>query len=511
MTAAQEPPPADSTQDVSPPSSPPPSVPASGWYADPRRQGGQPVTKSPALVIRSYLDDHDGRAEVSLHNLFTTWNLETADPEQRAGIERDLARTGIAVEPSTAELNRDDEVTLLLSELVTPSSGNGTPAVAPAAPAPPPALPGQPPVSGDEGERRVGRLRKPWVAALAAVGIGLVGGGGVVAYVKLADDSKEAAAAALTSGRDTLSSVAGELNSAEQMADINSAGQDAARAVPRVEEELTRVEAIEDEQVRAPVGEALAAELTILQSLAGLADDRKPDVGSFEAVDRAVRGATLTLEQTTPRIKALELEGVDRLPAAPIVAATQNAGGVIQTGARKLARWRGQVARIKRETKGELAAMNSYATSMRGYLTTYDGLRSSMDEWIQKVDSEGATFEESYDFLASASSERAAVRQSIVALDAPAALATAHNNFLGVLDSAVGAVDSAYTGIAEYESDFFGEEYVDYKDTPGWRTFRSESEGVSEEYGSARATLESSILQEQRKIERRHLPPKPEV
>jgi hypothetical protein len=338
-----------------------------------------------------------------------------------------------------------------------------------------------------------------------------VGGGGVVAYVKLADDSKEAAAAALTSGRDTLSSVAGELNSAEQMADINSAGQDAARAVPRVEEELTRVEAIEDEQVRAPVGEALAAELTILQSLAGLADDRKPDVGSFEAVDRAVRGATLTLEQTTPRIKALELEGVDRLPAAPIAAATENARGVIQTGARKLARWRRQVARIKHETKGELAAMNSYATSMRGYLATYDGLRSSMDEWIQKVDSEGATFEESYDFLASASSARAAVRQNIAALDAPAALATAHNNFLGVLDSAVAAVDSAYTGIGEYESDFFGERYVDYKDTPGWQTFRSESERVSEEYGSARATLESSILQEQRKIERRHLPPKPEV
>jgi hypothetical protein len=103
------------------------------------------------------------------------------------------------------------------------------------------------------------------------------------------------------------------------------------------------------------------------------------------------------------------------------------------------------------------------------------------------------------------------VRQSIVALDAPAGLATAHNNFLGVLDSAVAAVDSAYTGVVEYELDFFGEEYFDYKETPGWQTFRSESDRVSDEYGSARATLEAVIAQELRKIERSHLPRKPEV
>jgi hypothetical protein len=295
------------------------------------------------------------------------------------------------------------------------------------------------------------------------------------------------------------------------MAEINAAGKVAARAVPRVEKDLTRAEAIEDDQVRAPVREALAAELTILQSLAGLADDRRPNVDSFEAVDRSVRGAALTLEQTAPRIDALNLEGIDRLPAGSIVAATENAGEVIRTGARKLARWRSQVARIKREKRGELGVMNSYATSMRSYLATYDGLRSSIDEWIQKVDSEGASYEEAYDFLASASSDRASVRQSIVALDAPAALATSHNNFLGVLDSAVAAVDSAYTGIVEYESDFFGEKYFDYKETPGWQTFRSESARVSDEYGSARATLESAIAEELRKIERRDLPPKPEV
>ena len=148
---------------------------------------------------------------------------------------------------------------------------------------------------------------------------------------------------------------------------------------------------------------------------------------------------------------------------------------------------------------------------MEGFLATYDGLRSSLDEWIQKVDSDGATFDEAYSFLASASSERASVRQSIAVLDPPASIASAHNDFLASLDAAVAAVDSAYTGIEEYEGDIFGEEYIDYKDTPGWQTFRSESESVSAGYGSARASLEALITQERHKVERRQLPRKPKV
>lgn len=470
------------------------------------------ATKSPELVIRTYLDEHDGRVEVPLHNLFTTWGLEDADREQRARIEQDLAGVGIAVAPHTTELDVDDEVTLLVAGLASPANGNGASALeqAPEPSVPPPVEPVEPVVAGDEGPRRFARLRTPWVAALAAVGVGLAGGGGVVAYVKLADDSKEVAAGALSAADDTLSDLAGQLNSAERMAEIRAAGQDAAQAVPGLEHELARVEAIDDEEVRGPVREAVGAELSILQSLAGVADDQTPDTESFEAVDNAVRAATLTLEQTAPRIRSLELEGFDRLPTTLIAAATENAGEVIETGARKLARWRRQVARIKREKKGELAVMESYASSMRSYLATYDGLRSDLDGWIQKVDSEGATFAEAYDFLSNASSERAAVRDSIAALGPPAALASAHNSFLTVLNSAVAAVDSAYSGIAEYEFDF-DYEYFDYKDTPGWRTFRSESDRISGEYGAARSTLEALIAEEQRKLERRQLPPRPEV
>jgi hypothetical protein len=347
-----------------------------------------------------------------------------------------------------------------------------------------------------------------WVAA--AVVTGLVIGGGVTAAVNLAgDDGSSVAAGTLSTGSTQIRAVTAELGRAEDMDGVRAAGARASAAVIRLRREESSADAIEDAALRRETSEALGLEISLLEGLARLDDSSPPDPDAWAAIDSGVTQNILALR---PLIRKIGAESVAfRHPALSALANGQaQVEAVIRRGARRLSKWRRAVVRVRRQRSGELAVISSYSTSIQSYLDQYGSLRSQLDDWIALVDSDGVSFDEAYDFLAEASSSRSSIRQGIAALDAPAALASTHNDFLSVVDQAIAAVDSAYDGVIEYEFDF-DYEYGNYKETPGWQTFKRQSEEIAGRYESASASLEDLVAAEKHKVERRALPPKPTV
>ena len=197
--------------------------------------------------------------------------------------------------------------------------------------------------------------------------------------------------------------------------------------------------------------------------------------------------------------------------ASPVVlAAITAAGHEVRSARRKLRSWNRRWESARSERKQRLRVMDSYAQSMRSYLVRYDDLRSDMEAWIAKVDSDGASYSDAYEFLADASSGRASVSKGVGALDAPPSLAAQHAQLRVVIDRAAKAVDDAYTGISDYQySD--GGEYDSYKDTPGWQSFSSESETVSGAYNAARTAWEKRVERRRKAIRNTKLPAAPNV
>ena len=67
---------------------------------------------SRAQTIRDFLDGHDGRIEVPLRHLTTTWELDQLAPGDTKKIEGELSDAGIACSPALAASQSDDVITL---------------------------------------------------------------------------------------------------------------------------------------------------------------------------------------------------------------------------------------------------------------------------------------------------------------------------------------------------------------------------------------------------------------
>jgi hypothetical protein len=355
-----------------------------------------------------------------------------------------------------------------------------------------------------------GPRRRIALAAVLALLVGVAAGGGVALYLASTDDSHERAEAAVLAGSQAVEESAEALRQAAKLDEVAEAGETASVAVGDTERALAETDSISDPGYRDPVDRVLKAELTLLTSLASLEDLREGTVDEWQSMRRSIRAAVLEVADVQAAVDSLDFSSEPVLPGPAVSTALDSANRVVSTADRKLRKWRSKAQEIRSDKRGELAVMNGYADSMRTYLTTYNGLRTDLDEWIQRVDTEGATFNEAYEFLGNAYSERQRVRSGIGALDAPAPVASAHVALLDVMDRAMAAVDSATTGISEYEWDFEGE-YSYYTETPGWQTFSSESDAIAGDSGSARSSWDAAVAGEIVRIESRKLPKKPEV
>ena len=136
------------------------------------------MTLPPAHIIRNYLDEHDGEAEVPFHNLLTTWGFDEIGPATRVTIERELHAAGVVATPSLQWVGPDTLVTLRLAQ------------VAPTAP--PPWAGARPPEAQPEPSGRAGRGA---LVALACALLLLAAGGAVAGYLLGRDSGTDLAAA----------------------------------------------------------------------------------------------------------------------------------------------------------------------------------------------------------------------------------------------------------------------------------------------------------------------------
>lgn len=175
---------------------------------------------------------------------------------------------------------------------------------------------------------------------------------------------------------------------------------------------------------------------------------------------------------------------------------------------RLVSAWRSALARAKSKQATELASVTSYSETTRGYLAQYDELRSETSDWIDGVDSSGATYAEAYQFLGDQAAARQRIDDSIDALDAPGPVAGANSELSDVLTEATQAMEDAYSGVADYQYDY---SYTYYKETPGWQQFEASSEDISSAYASAEGNWEAAVAEYTGSVEDRPMPKPPAI
>ena len=351
-------------------------------------------------------------------------------------------------------------------------------------------------------------LRDVAFAAVLALLAAAVVAGGVAVYPHASDASRARAEAAILPGNQFVTDGAAGLEHAEKLDDLAKTGAAARAAIADVE--LLDAQGIGDSQFRRAAKELLQAQLALLAALEPLADLDESSVGEWRSHRRGIRAAVRRIDRAYPAIAELGLTR-DMTVWGPVLTwALANADTVVAKAARRLHTWRTRVQEIRQGRREALVAMTSYDSSVRGYLATYEGLRTDLDAWIQTVDTEGTTFARAYEFLGRATAASESVRNGIAALDAPAKVASAHPRLLASMDRAIAAVDSARAGISARERDS-KREYSYYSDAPGWERLRSESEAAGRESAAARSRWQAAVAREVKQIRSVKPPKRPDV
>ena len=233
-------------------------------------------------------------------------------------------------------------------------------------------------------------------------------------------------------------------------------------------------------------------------------------MGEWQSHRRRIRAAVRQIERAHPAVAELNLTSELNVWGPVLTWSLANADAVVAKAARRLGIWRARVQKIRQGRQEALAAIASYDSSVRGYLATYDGLRTDLDDWIRKVDTEGTTFAKAYRFLGSASAATQSVRNGIAALDAPGDVAAAHTRLLASMDGAIAAVDSARAGISERKRGS-KDKYSYYTEAPAWQRFRTESDAAVRESAATRSRWLAAVAAEVKKIKSVKLPKRPDV
>jgi hypothetical protein len=305
-----------------------------------------------------------------------------------------------------------------------------------------------------------------------------------------------------------------------QLVDLPSLAVDASRSVAELRTVERRLTEVTNRDQAAAARAQVTAELRVAEVLADLGDlvDRsRPTVRSADELNSALvdgaqaleaaAGAVLsvTAAATSSTVGASETSNADRV---------RSIGGqlrqMITTAARKLGRWQQRIVAIRRSRKARVAVLDSYASSLRSYVSRYSKLRDDMEEWISKVDAGDQTYSEAFTFLDGAASQRASIRAGMKTLDAPSAVASAHNHLIDVIDLAITAVNNAYTGLSEYQYDY-DNQYSTYKDTPGWLSFKSASNRVASQYDGAVADWGRRMKRSRSAVLNAGLPSRPSI
>ena len=311
--------------------------------------------------------------------------------------------------------------------------------------------------------------------------------------------------------RGGVADTAEQADSAGKLAEIRQVGVAAQDRLGIVNRKLDLLADVKDPKYRIPVRAALTAESNYLTALGGLRAIQDRDLRDWRQIRPRVEAAQIALQRTRGRVVALELGAPTALlPEVPSMRdGTISLDRVIRRAGTKLRRWQIRLKRAKIANAEELASLNGYAGTMRGYLERYSGLRAEMQNLSNEINA-GTTYDRAYQGLGDARTAREGVLESIKSLSPPPPSAGPQSSIASVIGESVQALDDAIAGVATYQSDFEGE-YFDYQDTPGWQNYLTASDRISGEFSTTRGAWESSVQGQIDAVKARDLPPKPDV
>jgi hypothetical protein len=303
-----------------------------------------------------------------------------------------------------------------------------------------------------------------------------------------------AADVAISGTADGLAELLADLSAAEKVTDVADVG---ATAGERVVEVAVIREVIEDELVLGDL-RTITGVMAALEGLDGLDPER---LDRWEAVHADIRAEVRQLGE----IDGSRAEQI----AATATTAVRSTDQLIDAAATAIGAWEEEVAAVQESIRDDLSALDSYSTTVESQLSRYSDLRSSTQDFSDKIKS-GAfvTYDEGYAFFYEASEQRGAVREAINGATPPSDVGSAHNGLLGVIDRAILAIDAAVEGTWQDQTCWYD---CYYADTPGWQRFVSESQDITREFGSAESTWRSALGSARTAIEGREFPTMPDV
>jgi hypothetical protein len=358
------------------------------------------------------------------------------------------------------------------------------------------------------------RARRVVGAVLGVLAFAAIAAAGVFVALQARpapDTSNDVARASLTASRGGVADVATQADEAGKLAEIRQLGSAAQDRLGVVNRKLDALKDVKDPKYGVPVRAALTAESNYLTALGELRGMQDTDLRDWRQIRPRVEAAQVALERTRPRVLALGLGAPATLlpEVAGMRDGTISLDRVIRRAGTKLRRWKIRLKNAKLANAADLASINGYAGTMRGYLERYSGLRAEMQNLSDEINA-GTTYDRAYQGLGDARTAREGVLGSIKSLSPPPASAGPQNTIASVIGESIQALDDAIAGVATYQTDFEGQ-YFDYQDTPGWQNYLTASERISGEFSSARGAWESSIQGQIDEVEARDLPPKPDV
>ncbi len=360
----------------------------------------------------------------------------------------------------------------------------------------------------------VRKRRLPRRIASGVALVALLAAGGAAVLVVLggrSDSSPEVARGSLSAARTAVVSTSQAADRAGKLDEVRQVGVTAQERLGIVERALRDAGSATDARYRFPTKTALTAERDYLTALASLSAMRNSELTDWKGIRGRLEVAQQRVRAATPRVTSLRLtKATPLIPAvSSLTAGTDSLDRLIRRAATKLKRWQRRVNTARAAASSELAGLQSYAGTMRGYLSRYSTLRAETQTLSDQINA-GASYEEAYQGLGGARAARVEVKNGIDALTAPGAMGSPQTSVSSVIGESINAIDDAISGIATYQADVTLT-YPTYKDTPGWQRFVDASSRISGEFNGARGRWETSMNGQLETVNTPDLPPRPDV
>ena len=238
-------------------------------------------------------------------------------------------------------------------------------------------------------------------------------------------------------------------------------------------------------------GKSYAEELGSLTLLDRTVAPAGRDAHALELASDAERAyeAAATLDSDPATVRSLTLTPT---PLATVLAERHEAWTNYE---QKLA----TATALRRQQQAKLVSLQGFTNQMDGIIARYQDSRTQLANWIEGVNTQGATYTEAYGVLYQQEEQRSKLRDDLTLLHAPPAFVADQQTLLGIMDDSVSALSAASRGISEYQSDD-GYGYPLYSDTPGWLSFEQTSDEIADRldqelgsYNTRKHTLVASL------------------